>query len=321
MSNIRSMLITAAAGLAFSVAVVTPALAADNDKPYIAIVSKGFSQQYWQAVKRGAFAAGEKLGAKVTFVGPPTESDVSIQMNQLRVALQKHPDAIGFAALDSKAAAPLMQKARKMGIPVIAFDSGVDSSVPVSTVATNNKKAAAEAAKHMARMLDKKGTVGLIIHDQTSVSGTDRRDGFVNWMKEHAPNIKLLTPKYSRSSVVKATKEARAIIASHPDIDGIFASNEASAVGLAHGIKESDIDKDDIVAIGFDSGEGQINAIKNGVLDGSVTQNPVGMGKKLVTVALKVIHGKSVPKNINTGYYWYDKSNMDKPKIKGNLYH
>ena len=45
-------------------------------------------------------------------------------------ALQKNPDAIGFAALDSKASAPLMDQAKSQNIPVIAFDSGVDSDVP-----------------------------------------------------------------------------------------------------------------------------------------------------------------------------------------------
>ena len=44
--------------------------------------------------------------------------------------------AIGFAALDSKAAIPLLKKAQAAKIPVVAFDSGVDSDIPVTT-ATN----------------------------------------------------------------------------------------------------------------------------------------------------------------------------------------
>ncbi|MGN8158524.1 ABC transporter substrate-binding protein [Salinisphaera sp. RV14] len=317
MTPIRSALLAAAAGLALSVGAAAPALA-DSGKPYIAIVSKGFSQQYWQAVKHGAEQEAQKKGARITFEGPPTESDVAIQMNQLSAVLNKHPDAIGFAALDSQAAAPMMMQAKSQGIPVIAFDSGVKSNVPVSTVATNNKAAGAEAARHMAKLLHDKGTVGLIIHDQTSVSGTDRRDGFMNWMKKNAPNIKMLRPQYSNSDMSKAADITKAILSSHPHLDGMFASNEASAEGMALGLKESG--RKNIVAIGFDSGKAQIDAIKNGVLTGSITQNPVGMGRDMVDTALKVIHGKSVPKTIDTGFYWYDKSNMDQPKIQKNLY-
>ena len=45
-----------------------------------------------------------------------------------------------------------MQQAKNDNIPVIAFDSGVDSDVPVSTASTDNLAAAAEAAKHMAEL-------------------------------------------------------------------------------------------------------------------------------------------------------------------------
>src|SRR5699024_7282798 len=96
------------------VTAIAPAQA-DSDKTYIAIVSKGFSQQFWQAVQSGAQQAAKAHGVRITFVGPPTETDVAIQMNQLRTALNKSPDALGFAALDSRAAAPLMLEAKRRG--------------------------------------------------------------------------------------------------------------------------------------------------------------------------------------------------------------
>ena len=39
--------------------------------------------------------------------GPPTEQDIEQQVTMLTNAIQKKPAAIGFAALDSKASAPL----------------------------------------------------------------------------------------------------------------------------------------------------------------------------------------------------------------------
>src|SRR3954454_21123455 len=77
-----------------------------GDKPYIAIVSKGFQHQFWQAVKKGAEDEAAKEGARITFQGPPTEADVEQQVTMLTNALQQNPDAVGFAALDSKASAP-----------------------------------------------------------------------------------------------------------------------------------------------------------------------------------------------------------------------
>ena len=159
----------------------------DDPKPLVAIVSKGFQHQFWQAVKSGAESEAEKLGVEITFEGPPSESDVEVQIDMLTQAIGKKPAALGFAALDSKAAAPLLEQAKSADIPVIAFDSGVESDIPLTTASTDNKAAAAEAAKHMSELIGGKGKVALVVHDQTSQSGTQRRDGFMEWMAANAP--------------------------------------------------------------------------------------------------------------------------------------
>ena len=53
---------------------------------------------------------------------------------------------------------------------------------------------------------------------------------------------------------------------------------------------------------------------------GAITQNPVGMGKELVDAAMKAINGETLPKVIDTGFYWYDKTNIDNPEIAAVLY-
>ena len=292
--------------------------ASGGKTPYIGIVSKGFSQTFWQAVKKGAETEAKKEGAKITFEGPPTEADTEKQITMLTNLLAKKPDAIGFAALDNKAAAPLMEQAKAAKIPVIAFDSGVESPIPVTTAATDNKAAAGEAAKHLSKLLGGKGVVGLVIHDQTSKTGIDRRDGFVNWMKKNAPGITLLPPQYSNSDLAKAADITKAMIAANANLAGIYGSNEASAEGVAKGIQESG--KKGLKAVGFDSGQAQTDAIKNGTLAGSVTQNPGAIGEQVVVAAMKAIKGVPQPKFINTGFYWYDKTNINNPKIQALLY-
>jgi ribose transport system substrate-binding protein len=289
-----------------------------GDEPYIAIVSKGFQHQFWQAVKQGAEREAEKQGARITFVGPPTEQDVEEQVNMLTNALAKQPDALGFAALDSRAAAPLLQQAQSSDVPVIAFDSGVEGDIPVTTVSTDNKAAAAEAAKHTSELLGGEGTVAMVVHDQTSRSGIDRRDGFMEWMKQNAPGITVLPPQYGAGDQLESANITKSIISANPDIDGIYASNEGSAIGVIKGVQESG--SKGISIVGFDSGKAQIDAIKSGFMAGAVTQNPVGMGEQLVDAAMKALNGEQLPKTIDTGYYWYDKTNIDDPKIQEVIY-
>jgi ribose transport system substrate-binding protein len=180
-------------------------MAMAQDKMYIPLISKGFQHQFWQAVKAGADKAAADLGVEVTFEGPDSETQVDRQIDMLAAALAKKPAAIGFAALDSQAAIPLLQQAKDAKIPVVAFDSGVDSDIPVATASTNNIAAAALAADKMAELIGDEGKVALVVHDQTSRTGVDRRDGFVNRMKE--------ATRRSRSS---PSNMGRAIISSRP---------------------------------------------------------------------------------------------------------
>ena len=289
-----------------------------GEQPYIAIVSKGFQHQFWQAVKQGAEQEAKAQGARITFEGPPTEQDIEQQVTMLTNAIQKKPAAIGFAALDSKASAPLMDQAKAQNIPVIAFDSGVESDIPLTTAATDNKAAAAEAAKHLSELIGGKGKVAMVVHDQTSQTGIQRRDGFIEWMKANAPDIKLLPVQYGGGDQAKSADIAKSIIQANPDLKGFYGANEGSAIGIVKGVEESG--KKGITIVGFDSGKAQIDAIKSGVMAGAITQNPVGIGKELVASAMKAIKGEQLPKVIDTGFFWYDKTNIDDPKIQAVLY-
>lgn len=75
-----------------------------------------------------------------------------------------------------------------------------------------------------------------------------------------------------------------------------------------------------IVAIGYDFGKTQKDAINDGTLLGSITQNPVGIGECVVNSLAKAIKGEKLDKIMDTGFYWYDKSNMSDPKIAAVLY-
>lgn len=288
-------------------------------KMYIPVISKGFQHQFWQAVKMGAEDQAKALGVDITFEGPENESQVDKQMEMLQAALNKKPAAICFAALDSKAAVPLLQKAKDAGIPIIGFDSGVDSDIPVATAATDNIAAAGVAADKMAELIGDSGKVAVIVHDQTSQTGVSRRDGFVNQMKAKHPNVQVVDIQYGGGDQLKSTDLAKAIIQANPDLKGFFGANEGSIIGVLNAVKE--LKKEgQIVVIGYDSGKQQIEAIKAGTEAGAITQNPVGIGAKCVEAAVKAVKGESVPKNIDTGFYWYDKTNIDDPKIQAVLY-
>ncbi len=295
-----------------------PASMAVAEEVYIPLVSKGFQHQFWQAVKSGAEQAADEFDVTITFEGPDNETMVDRQIDMLAAALANNPKAIGFAALDSQAAIPLLKQANEKGIPIIAFDSGVDSDIPLSTATTDNLAAAGLAADKMAEKIGGKGKVAVVAHDQTSRTGIDRRDGFVNRMAEKYPDIEVVTVQYGQGDHLKSTEITKAILTANPDLNGIFGTNEGSAIGVVNGVQE--LGTEGLVIIGYDSGKAQKDAIKSGLMAGAITQNPVGIGYETVKAAVAALNGEEVPDLIDTGFYYYDASNIDDPKISAVLY-
>ena len=308
--------LTIALGLTAAFALSTGAQAQEI---YIPLVSKGFQHQFWQAVKLGAEQAAKDLKVKISFEGPESETMVDKQIDMLSAALAKKPQAIGFAALDSQAALPLLKKAQAAKIPVVAFDSGVDGDIPVSTATTDNKAAAALAADKMAALIGGAGEVALVVHDQTSRTGVDRRDGFVNRIKSTYPIIKVVSVQYGGGDQLKSTEITKSILQASPNLKGIFGANEGSAIGVINGVKEMKRNGK-VVVIGYDSGKQQKSAILDGSMAGAITQNPVGIGYQTVELAVRAIKGEKLPKVVDTGFYWYDKTNIAEPKIAAVLY-
>ena len=288
-----------------------------QEKPYIALVSKGFQHQFWQAVKLGAEQAAKDFDVTITYEGPDGEGAVDRQLDMISTVLSKKPSSIAIAAIDSQATVPLLRKAQSAGIPVIAFDSGVQSDIPITTASTDNLASAALAADKLAENIGGAGKVAVVSFDQTSQTGIERRDGFVDQIVKNYPDIDIVAIEYGGGDHLKSAEITKALLLAHPDLKGIFGTNEGAAIGVSIGKKEVD---SDIVIIGYDSGAAQIKAVRDGVITGAITQNPVGIGYKSVEAAVMAINGEDVPKHIDTGFFYYDKTNIDEPNIAAVLY-
>ena len=123
-----------------------------GDTPYIAVVSKGEQHDFWQQVKRGSMDAASDYNVEVTFEGPPSESDVQVQVEMLNNAMAKAPSAIALAALNTTSVLDQLTELQSKGVPVIGFDSGVPEA-PAGSIAANastdNYAAAGLAAEKM----------------------------------------------------------------------------------------------------------------------------------------------------------------------------
>jgi ribose transport system substrate-binding protein len=245
-------------------------------------------------------------------------------------AIATKPDAIGYAALGTTESVSRLAKAKAKGIPVYMFDTaakctgalGPKSKCALGVAYTNSKASASLAADKMAALLPDGGKVLVVGHTQTNQTGTDRRDGFVNRIKAKYPNITLLPVQYAEGGdQAKAQDVVAAALVANKDLKGIFGTNEGVAIGAGQAFKAAGIANGSVKLIGYDSGKAQIDNIKSGLQQGAITQSPLGIGAKTVEALVNYVRNKKTPKPlIDTGFYYYDATNIEKPEIKGNLY-
>jgi ribose transport system substrate-binding protein len=294
--------------------------AAAEETLFIPLISKGFQHQFWQAVKLGAELEAAELGVEITFEGPASETEVQAQLDMFQTALDKNPDAIGYATLDPEACVSYMEQAKERGIPVVQFDAGCNSDYPLNLAATDGKAAGAIAADNMARLMGEEGEVGIVSHSQINSTGVERRDGFAEQMAAAYPNITIVDVQYGDGDHLKSADIAKAMIAAYPNLKGLYATNEGSAVGIVNAVTELALTAGELIIVGFDSGAAQVEAIKSGVMAGAITQDPIGIGRAVVRNAVAAIRGETLPTFTDTGAFWYDATNYTDENIAAVLY-
>lgn len=162
---------------------------------YFSIIGKGATEEYWSKVKKGAEAAVADLNkaldyegndrVKVVYSGPSESDNVDEQVNILDEELARYPSALGIAVIDSQSCNVQFDLAVQNGIPVVTYDSESSYQGIMANISTDNRKASAEAAVHMAENLGEEGQVLVLGHDSRSVTCKERTEGFVEEIKEN----------------------------------------------------------------------------------------------------------------------------------------
>ncbi len=309
-----------------------------NASKTIAVVAKGESHAFWQAVKKGAEDAAEKYGYNITFRGPATESssDLPSQKEMVQTALSNNVSGLVVATI-GEGFADMLTQAYDKKIPVVQFDSGIweadiktletqNKNPIVSTVATSNKSAAALNAEHFYEAIKEdisksKDTyvIGVIQHDETQ-TGSDRVNGFTEKFTELADADESTKGKYKIEKEVKPGDSNNAYIDAlnalvEKKCKAVFMSNEGVVKQVSDAIAANQGKYDGIVFSGFDAGTKQIEWIKNkdskSKLIGAVAQDSYNIGYNAVEQCIFAIEDKDVKTKVDIEGQWYDMENID----------
>lgn len=290
----------------------------DEERQRIAVIPKGTTHDFWNAVLAGARRASEETDVEIFWTGPEREGDRERQVQIVEDFIVRRVSAIVLAPSDAKALVPVVERATAAGIPCVIIDSGIDSDQVASFVATDNYEGGAIAARRMGKVLKGSGRVAVIKYMAGSASTTAREKGFIDTIAKQYPSIELVEDRYGMDTVETALSAAEDVLTRHAELDGIFACNESTARGTVRAL-ESQGRAGSVTMVGFDSSEPLLEGLRSGHIDSLVVQNPFRMGYEGVRAAVRTLSGEEIPRRIDTGVELVTADNLESPEIRALL--
>src|ERR1043165_8588872 len=303
----------------------------------VAVIPQGTTHEYWKSIHAGAVKAARDYAAQhvdvnVIWKGPLREDDREQQVQVVEGFLTQRVNGIVLAPFDKNALArpveeaararlpprliaspPPVEEAARAGIPTVVIDSALESSAPISFVASDNHHGGELAADEMARLLGGKGKVLLLRYQEGVFSTEQREKGFVDAIAKH-PGIQLISSNQYAGATRDTAKSAMENLLNRygGEIDGLFTPNESSTAGALLALEDAG-KAGKIRFLGFDSSEIFVKAMRDRKLDGVVVQNPFRMGDLGVKTLVDHLRGRRVDKRIDTGVTLITPANLDTP--------
>lgn len=275
----------------------------------IAFVQGVAGDEFYISMQCGIEDAAAAAGATVSVQGPQ-QFDPTLQKPIVDALVSSAPDALLIAPTDVTAMFGPIQAAADAGIKVIFVDTTLeDSSMAVSQISSDNFGGGAAAFDAIEAANPEGGKV-LVVSVQPGISTTDARAaGFEDAVSKN-PLFESIGIEYSENDPAKAAQIVTAALQANSDLVGIFAANLFAAEGSATGLQQAG-KVGEVTIVGFDAGPAQVEALKDGVVQALVAQQPAFIGKSGVEQAIAALTGGSVTEKIETGFTILTAENID----------
>lgn len=229
------------------------------------------------------------------------EFDAAKQHHQVSDFIVKRVAAIVLSPCDSKAVVTAVAEANRAGIPVFTVDiAALGGGKIVSHIATDNLGGGRLAAQALIEAVGGKGKVAILDHPEVE-SVLLRTKGFdeelARQTKEKGVTMQVVARLPGGATKDKSFKATEDLLQAHPDLVGIFAINDPSALGAVAALeKAGQLGK--IKIVGFDGMPEGKQAIKKGQIHADPIQFPDRIGQKAIELIRKYRDGDDVPASL-----------------------
>jgi ribose transport system substrate-binding protein len=264
----------------------------------------------------------EEEAAKVGYALVATDGakDAAVQNAQVADFIAQKCSAIFLNPADSKAAAESVRKAHEAGIPVFTFDVQIGDEeareLVTAHIGSDNFQGGQLAGESMMKATNNQGKVAIIGLPEVS-SCILRVDGFKDYLAKNGSKLEIVAELSGKGNRNDGYSVASDILQANPDIVGIFAINDPSALGAAEAVAKVDA-SDRITIVAFDASPSGKQGVFDKKLFDTPQQFPRRMAEGTVASFVKYLDGDAVEKLdlIPCEHYYYEDSVKDESREK-----
>ena len=233
--------------------------------------------------------------AGFTVITKAGDYEVTTQLTDMEDFIAQGVDGIIASPASASAARDVFVQAKAAGIPVVIVDNpSPDLDLIVANVATDNFEAGVQTAHQIIKDIGTEGEVAIL--DMLGwESCVMRADGFIETLAKEAPGIKVVARFDYAGMDDAAMSGTEDILTANPNLNAIFAVNEAGAFGAF--AATTAMGRTDVLLYSVDGSQDFVNMILEGTGAGTAAQPTFDMGVKAAEILLDYIFNGTVPAN------------------------
>ncbi|MCL5985479.1 MAG: sugar ABC transporter substrate-binding protein [Actinobacteria bacterium] len=220
--------------------------------------------------------------------------DVQQQISVVENFIAQKIDLLVIMGVDYEGSLPAVLSANEANIPVVEFLIHINPKGKSVYVGSDNVVAGIMQADYFAKVLPQNAKVVYMEGSTGRIDSDQRRDGFINTMKEKRPDVEVLATQTGFWARDKGMAIMEDWLQAFPQIDAVVAGNDEMALGAIQALKDAG-KAGKVMVAGIDASDEALQAIKSGEMTISISQNAIANATQCADVAVKILGGQSVP--------------------------
>ncbi|MBQ6636977.1 MAG: sugar ABC transporter substrate-binding protein [Lachnospiraceae bacterium] len=273
----------------------------------IALIQQHQTNAFQIAVTEAAEAKAKELGVDLTILS--ADQDAAKQISQIEQCTSEGYQAILFEPVDPDGLGDAAQAAADKGVIMINVISACTDweNHGISALSCGDNVTAGETEmQHVADLLGGKGNIAILTGPSGDAGGLQRLEGYQNILKNYPDMVQVVEPADCQWDTAAAQGTVESWLSAY-DLDAIVCENDGMAVGAGNAAGANS----GIVITGVDGTPDGFEAIKDGRITGTVSQDGGAMAANGIEAACKLIDGETLENNtIITTNIWIDSENV-----------